>query len=72
MWRPSNWPEDPCDDCPDKVVDDYGYFCCVACDKRQAWLSREAGADAILTALLGRDDFPNIKWHEIFAHKEEK
>lgn len=53
-WRPENWDEinpDPCKDCSNKVIDDYGYFCDLACGKHSAYLNKEAGADAMLEAL---------------------
>lgn len=51
-YRPDDWPKCPCDECDRKVIDDYGYFCDLACGERTAWLNREAGADAILKAIM--------------------
>jgi len=51
MYRPEDWPKCPCDDCPDKIIDDYGYFCNIVCQKRTHWICREAGADAMLEGL---------------------
>lgn len=30
---------EPCVDCPDKVIDDYGYYCDLTCGIRTAWLN---------------------------------
>ena len=35
--------KEPCIDCLDKKVDDYGYFCDMACGMRTAWLNHQAG-----------------------------
>ena len=51
-YRPEGWPKCPCDDCPDKIIDDYGYFCNIVCQKRTHWICREAGADAVLESLF--------------------
>ena len=51
MWRPDDWPKNPCDDCPDKNEDQWGLFCDIACGEHTAWLNHEAGANAILEAL---------------------
>ncbi len=40
--------KEPCIDCPDKVVDDYGYFCDIACGKRTAWQNYQAGIKEVV------------------------
>jgi len=35
--------KEPCIECPNKKIDDYGYFCDLACGKRTAWLNYKAG-----------------------------
>ncbi len=35
--------KEPCIDCPNKVIDAYGYFCDVSCGERTAWLNYMAG-----------------------------
>lgn len=71
-WRPKNWPENPCDGCPQKVEDIYGLFCDLACGKHSAYINKEAGADAILEGLkdgayrieaYGYVDFPILASH---------
>jgi len=57
--RPEGWPKCPCDDCKDKVIDYYGYFCDLSCGKRSAWKQREAGADAYEAALLKMGSYIN-------------
>lgn len=70
-WRPDNWSKCPCDECDGKVIDDYGYFCDLACGERTAWLNREAGADAILKALrnggIQTDTYTWIDWPPLAA-----
>jgi hypothetical protein len=34
---------EPCLNCPDKEVDEYGYLCDIACGKRTAWINFTAG-----------------------------
>lgn len=51
MWRPDDWPKNPCDNCQDKQEDKYGLLCLWSCGEGMAWLNKEAGADAILGAL---------------------
>jgi hypothetical protein len=51
-WRPKGWFKNPCDGCENKQEDDYGYLCDLACGKRTAWINQEAGADAMLEALI--------------------
>ena len=50
-WRPESWSKCPCDDCPNKVIDDYGYVCDLSCGKWGEWFMFEAGADAMLKAV---------------------
>ncbi len=40
--------KEPCIDCPNKVIDDFGYFCDIACGKRAAWENYMAGYDQAL------------------------
>lgn len=35
--------KEPCIDCPDKLVDDWGYVCDIHCGKRSQWLNYQAG-----------------------------
>ena len=54
MYRPNGWETinpDPCKDCPDIQLDNYGYLCDLACGKHTAYLNREAGVDAILKVI---------------------
>ena len=51
MYRPKEWKKNPCEDCPDKIEDEYGLLCNLPCGKNTAWLNSEAGADAMLEAL---------------------
>ena len=53
-WRPEGWPKYPCDDCTEKQIDGYGYVCDLSCGKRSQWISREAGADAMLESVRNR------------------
>ena len=39
---------EPCVDCPDKVIDNYGYYCDIACEKRSAWLNYRAGIKEVV------------------------
>lgn len=34
----------PCDDCTDRLIDEWGYFCDLACGQRSHWISRCMGA----------------------------
>lgn len=40
--------KEPCIDCPSKVIDDYGYFCDLACGKRSAWENYMAGVKEVV------------------------
>ncbi len=40
--------KDPCVDCPDIDVDEYGYLCDLACGKRTAWLNFKAGIKEVV------------------------
>lgn len=35
--------KEPCIDCPEKKIDDYGYFCDLHCGKRTAWFNHQEG-----------------------------
>jgi predicted oxidoreductase len=35
--------KEPCIDCSNKIIDDFGYFCDIACGERTAWLNFKAG-----------------------------
>lgn len=50
----TDWQKCPCDDCTaeHKLIDEYGYFCDLACGKRSQWINREAGASAMLEGLF--------------------
>ena len=53
-YRPENlagFIPDPCADCSNKRVDEYGYLCDLGCGGRTAYLNKLAGADAMLEAL---------------------
>jgi len=72
MWRPDNWPKNPCDECREKVNDAFGLVCTWTCEENIAWMSREDGADEILEALeplIGRVA-PNSKLVDIIYGKE--
>ncbi len=51
-WRPKNWQKNPCDGCENENADEYGFFCNLTCGKCSAYQNYEAGADAILDALI--------------------
>ena len=69
MYRPPGWMKSECEGCKDRVDDQYGKFLCnLTCGKHTAWLTFEAGADAMLRALIkdgsagskkAQDDLPN-------------
>jgi hypothetical protein len=78
-WRPDDWPKDPCIDCPNKQVDDYGYLCDLACGKRAAWMNQEIGADRMLSkARIRFEEFweywidDQCPIDQIFSNKEQK
>lgn len=58
-YRTADWPKCPCDDCAaeHKLIDEYGYFCDLACGQRSQWIQREAGADAMLEALKQQGEY---------------
>ena len=64
-WRPPNWDKvnpDPCTGCKRKEVDGYGFVCDLACGEHSAYLQREAGADAMLLALIEEESlYQNTK-----------
>jgi hypothetical protein len=67
-WRPEDWPKCPCDGCANKVEDEYGLVCDLSCGKHSAWRNREAGADAMLTALKMNGVRFNRHWNKTLAH----
>jgi len=48
----SSVPVDPCDGCADKVIDDYGYFCDIACGKHSAYIYRLEGFNMAIESLI--------------------
>jgi len=50
-YRPDGWKPNPCDDCEDKVEDEYGLVCAIACGLDTAYRNYEAGADAMYDAI---------------------
>jgi len=55
LWRPENWyvlHPNECVGCTNKVEDDWGKMCHLSCGKYAARCNFEAGADAMLEALL--------------------
>ena len=65
--------EEPCVDCPDKVIDDYGYFCDLSCGKRTAWLYYKAGQESVAKAVLAIIENPkqvNYRLKEITIYCE--
>ena len=66
MYRPTDWPKCPCDDCVagHKLIDEWGYFCDMACGKRTQWINREVGADAMLESLRKQNvTLPDVIHH---------
>lgn len=52
MYRPPNWNnKNPCIECPNKVEDEYGLVCDLACGLFTKYAYKEAGADAMLEGL---------------------
>ena len=51
MWRPNNWPKNPCEHCDRKEVDQYGFICDLPCGQHTRYFNFEAGADKMLEAL---------------------
>jgi len=54
----TDWIKSPCDDCTaeHKLIDEYGYFCDMACGKRTAWINKKAGAEAMYSHLASMTD----------------
>ncbi len=51
-WRPDGWQKNPCDECARKSEDEYGLLCDLPCGRHTAYMNQEAGADAMLVALV--------------------
>ncbi len=45
--KPENVIPNPCKDCSDIQLDDYGYLCDLSCGKRTAYLNQLEGAKAM-------------------------
>ena len=61
MWHPENWEKNPCIDCPNKQIDEWGYLCDWSCGKRSAWLNYEAGADKMRLGIY--DNIRRSSWN---------
>ena len=51
-WRPKDWPVNPCNECEQKVEDNYGLFCDLSCGRHTQYINSEAGASDMLDALF--------------------
>ena len=58
-WRPKDYPENPCNDCPRKREDEYGLLCALGCGEGNAWANQDNGAELMFNAM---QDFYN-KWN---------
>lgn len=53
--------KDPCINCDNKVSDDYGYLCDLACGKRTAWLNYQAGQQSVMEWIeSGNSEIHNV------------
>uniref|UniRef100_A0A6M3LB61 Uncharacterized protein n=1 Tax=viral metagenome TaxID=1070528 RepID=A0A6M3LB61_9ZZZZ len=66
--------KEPCIDCPDKMIDDYGYLCDLSCGKRSMWTNYMAGVKEVVDWIdehsrmsYERDEgevaFSHVQWH---------
>ncbi len=72
MWRPEDWGGDPCNECDQKLEDNYGLLCDLSCGKASQYQNFEAGADAMLGALIKyRDCYrSNLKSNDVPATRK--
>lgn len=40
--------KDPCVDCPDNNIDEWGFLCNLGCGKRTAWVNYQAGVKEVV------------------------
>lgn len=48
--------DNPCNNCSDKVEDDYGLLCDLSCRRNSAWRNYESGYNDCLQKLIDRGD----------------
>ena len=60
MWRPDDWPDNPCDGCESKEEDGYGLVCALSCDKGSWWITYNTGGQAMLDALYKEKNIVKI------------
>ncbi len=46
--------KEPCIGCPNKVIDEWGYFCGLSCGKRIAWLNYMEGIKEVVKDLTNQ------------------
>lgn len=52
-WRPEGWDRGECGGCGRRIDDEFGeFFCDISCGKHTAQVNKEAGADAMLKAIM--------------------
>jgi len=61
--------KNPCKDCPNIQLDDYGYLCDLACGQKTAYLNHQKGMKEVvkwvsphLQNMGGRDNYPPHMW----------
>jgi hypothetical protein len=57
MWRPKDWPKNPCYNCRNKKEDDYGLLCDWSCGKYSNYANFENGADLMLSKLKEQGEY---------------
>jgi len=66
---------EPCINCPDKVIDNYGYYCDIACGGYSAWLNYREGIKEAVARIrshqLIKPDGDSITRFEPFYQIEE-
>jgi len=51
--RPDGWDKGECEGCKRRIDDEFGeFFCDISCGEHTAQVNREAGADAMLKAIM--------------------